>query len=298
MNKLLFTGATGFFGKNVLPVLEELNYSITTLGNSTTEIVCDISKEIPKLPHDFHLVVHAAGKAHTVPKSDSEKQEFYDVNIKGTQNLLKGFDMASNLPKQFVFISSVSVYGSDYGINISEDYPLLAKDPYGQSKILAEELVQNWCDKNQIICTILRLPLLVGEKPPGNLGAMIKALDRGYYFNIDGGKAKKSMVLAKDVAFFISVVAPVGGIYNLTDGNHPSFSDLSFAISKKKSLSIPLVLARLIGKFGDLIGDKAPINSLKVKKITADLTFDDSKAQELLNWKPEPVLQYLKRNTI
>lgn len=295
MNKLLFTGATGFFGKNVLPVLEELNYSITTLGNSTTEIVCDISKEIPELSHDFHVIVHAAGKAHTVPKSDSEKQEFYDVNIKGTQNLLKGLDMASNLPKQFVFISSVSVYGSDYGINISEDYPLLAKDPYGHSKILAEELVQNWCDKNQIICTILRLPLLVGKKPPGNLGAMIKALDKGYYFNIDSGKAKKSMVLAKDVASFIPIAAQFGGIYNLTDGDHPSFSELSFAISKKKSFSLPLFLAKFIGKVGDILGDKAPINSLKLKKITSDLTFDDSKARELLNWSPETILDYLKR---
>ena len=106
------------------------------------------------------------------------------------------------------------------------------------------------------------------------------------------------MVLAKDVAFFIPKVALVGGIYNLTDGNHPSFSELSFAISKRKSFSVPLVLAKFIAKFGDILGDKAPINSLKVKKITSDLTFDDSKAREFLDWKPEPILGYLKRKKI
>lgn len=298
MNKLIFTGATGFLGKNILSVLKELNYTVKTLGNSTTDFICDISKEIPQFSEGFDCVLHAAGKAHTVPKSDIEKQMFYDVNVKGTQNLLKGLEMVGYLPKQFVFISSVGVYGLDYGTNINEDYPLLAKDAYGQSKILAEELVQNWCDKNQITCTILRLPLLVGEKPPGNLGAMIKALDKGYYFNIDGGKAKKSMVLVKDVASFIPIAAPVGGIYNLTDGSHPSFSELSFAISEKNSFSLPLFLAKLIGKFGDVLGDKSPVNSLKVRKIVSDLTFDDSKARRLLNWNPEPILDYLRRKKI
>jgi hypothetical protein len=41
----------------------------------------------------------------------------------------------------------------------------------------------------------LVLPLLVGENPRGNLGVMMRAIDKGYYFNIGGGKARKSMVL-------------------------------------------------------------------------------------------------------
>jgi nucleoside-diphosphate-sugar epimerase len=243
------------------------------------------------------LVVHCAGKAHSIPKTDFEKKQFYDINVTGTINLLKGLK-ESGLPNQFVFISSVSVYGQEIGSCINENHSLDAKDSYGLSKIKAEKVILDWCEENKVICTILRLPLLIGKNPPGNLGAMIKAINKGYYFNIDGGKAKKSMVLARDVASFIDIVAPVGGIYNLTDGIHPNFSQLSLAISNKKSFSLPLNLAKLMGKIGDIIGDKFPVTSLKIKKITSDLTFDDTKARELLNWKPEGVLVYLKKEKI
>ncbi|MEO8255310.1 MAG: NAD-dependent epimerase/dehydratase family protein, partial [Flavobacterium sp.] len=204
------------------------------------------------------------------------------------------------LPGSFLFISSVAVYGLEKGNDINEGYPLNAIDPYGLSKIEAEKLVENWCNKNQVICSILRLPLLVGKKPPGNLGAMIKAINKGYYFNIGGGIAKKSMVLAKDVASFILTVAPIGGIFNLTDGLHPNFRELSLAISKnkKQQFSLSIYAAKVMGLAGDLLGDRAPINSFKIKKITSDLTFDDSKARKLLNWKPQSILEYLKKEDL
>lgn len=104
-------------------------------------------------------------------------------------NLLRGLEK-NKLPKEFVFISSLAVYGKEEEVNINENYPLNAKDPYVLSKINSEKLIQDWCKKDNVICTILRLPLLVGESPPGNLGAMIKA-NKGYYFNIGGDKAKK-----------------------------------------------------------------------------------------------------------
>jgi nucleoside-diphosphate-sugar epimerase len=110
------------------------------------------------------------------------------------------------------------------------------------------------------------------------------------------------MVLAEDVASFIRRVAPVGGIYNLTDGYHPSFNELSLVISeskrKKKPLNLSITLAKFIGNLGDLLGDKAPINSLKLKKITSDLTFDDTKARIDLNWDPQSVIDYLKNNEV
>ncbi|MBC7915293.1 MAG: hypothetical protein H7Y07_14350 [Pyrinomonadaceae bacterium] len=45
---------------------------------------------------------------------------------------------------------------------------------------------------------------------------------------------------------------------------------------------------------GDILGKRAPINSVKLKKITSDLTFDDSKAREILGWNPTPVLKGFK----
>ncbi|KAF2081160.1 NAD-dependent epimerase/dehydratase family protein [Flavobacterium sharifuzzamanii] len=294
--KILLTGANGFLGKSIINELSQDNNHIFCLSRTSGDYAVELEKEIPVFKESFDLIIHAAGKAHSVPKSEEEKKKFRDINVRGTANLLLGLEKV-NQPKQFVFISSVSVYGQEFGIDIKEDFPLAAKDPYGRSKIEAEKIITDWCKANNIICTILRLPLLVGKNPPGNLGAMIKAIKGGYYFNIANGKARKSMVSIKDVASFISVVAPTGGIFNLTDGIHPSFFELSYAISKKKSFSLPLILAKIMGKIGDLVGDKSPITSSKVKKITTDLTFDDSKARKLLNWKPEPVLNYLKNET-
>lgn len=295
---ILLTGSNGFLGSVIKKELSDDN-NFTTLSRSNSDYIVSLEKEIPLFKESFDLVIHAAGKAHSVPKTESEKKQFYEVNFLGTENLLKGLEKSA-VPKEFVFISSVSVYGQETGNNINEDHALLAKDPYGLSKINAEELIINWCEENNVICTILRLPLLVGKNPPGNLGAMLNAIKKGYYFNIGKGQARKSMVLCIDVALIIPYVCSVGGIYNLTDGFHPSFSELSLAISKneKRYFNLPFFWAKTLGKIGDLLGENSPINSLKVKKITSDLVFDDSKARKILNWKPEIVLEYLKRETL
>ncbi|MDI6034443.1 NAD-dependent epimerase/dehydratase family protein [Flavobacterium sp. LB2P84] len=297
---ILLTGANGFLGKIIIKRLEK-EYQILALSRNCGDYQVCLDKQIPNFNHVFELVVHAAGKAHSLPKTESERKEFHCVNVIGTGNLLKGLEK-TGIPKQFVFISSVSVYGQESGSNINEEHPLEAKDPYGLSKIEAEVLVTEWCKQNNVVWTILRLPLLVGENPPGNLGAMIRAIEKGYYFNICGGKAKKSMVLAEDVAAFIPKVAMIGGIYNLIDGGHPDFYKLSAAISKQKNkktpYNLPLFMAKIIGFIGDILGDKAPINSFKLKKITSDLTFDDTKARQIVGWKSQGVLEYFERNII
>jgi nucleoside-diphosphate-sugar epimerase len=233
-----------------------------------------------------------------IPKTTKERQDFFDVNVKGSENLLRGLERAAALPKAFIFVSSVAVYGLDEGVNIDENHPLLALDPYGYSKIQAESLIQDWCKANAVVCTILRLPLLAGPNPPGNLNSMIKAIQSGYYLNINGGNSKKSIVLAEDVAKAIRDVSNIGGIYNLTDRYHPDFLELSSLIAQQlgKSLpkNIPLFIAKLLASGGDFVGDMSPINSMKLKKITADLTFNDDKAVSTFGWNPTPILNGFK----
>lgn len=295
----LVTGASGFLGKAILLELSLLKAQTLTIGRqSTNDIFCDLVLEAPIINlNNIDCVIHAAGKAHSVPKTAAEDQEFLDVNLIGTCNLLRALESLARLPKSFVFISSVAVYGCEEGTNIHEKFPLLACDPYGLSKIKAEQLVKNWCHENNVVCTILRLPLLIGKNPPGNLGTMLNGIKKGYYFNIDGGKAKKSMVLAEDVAKFIPKIKDIGGTYNLTDGAHPTFKNLSETIGKSRIINLPLIIAKLLGYIGDYLGAKAPINSKKIIKITSDLTFDDTKAREF-GWDPQNVLEYLKYNNL
>ncbi|WP_069660390.1 NAD-dependent epimerase/dehydratase family protein [Arcticibacter eurypsychrophilus] len=297
--KILLTGATGFLGNIILKTLSLYDFSVVVRNHYDTVytcIICDLSKNVPTLPL-VDIVIHAAGKAHSFPKNNAERDEFYNINVSGTRNLLEGLEL-SGLPKSFVFISTVAVYGCDCGTLIPEDRELLAKDTYGQSKIRAEELIQSWCKKNNVICSILRLPLIAGANPKGNLGSMIRGIKNGYYLDIDGGRAKKSIVLAEDIALIIPKVALIGGVFNLTDGQHPSFIELSsliaFQLGRSMPYNIPLWVARVIAKLGDLMGKGIPLNSPRLKKITSDLTFDDSKAFKVLGWRPTAVLKGFK----
>lgn len=289
--KILLTGSSGFLGSLIQRAL--LAQDVFTLGRlPTNNLYCDLALEVPQLPNSFDVVVHSAGKAHSIPRTVGEKQAFFAVNVKGTANLLQS--LTAQPPRSFVLISSVAVYGLLRGMAIDESAPLLAQDPYGLSKIHAEQLVVDWCAKHDVKCSVLRLPLLVGPNPPGNLGAMIRGIQKGYYLNIAGGKARKSMVLATDVAAIILKVAELGGIYNLTDGKHPSFAELSQAIATHLNRSSPITLPywpiKVLALLGDVLGTKFPVNSQKLLKLTSDLTFSDSAARLQLNWDPSPVL--------
>jgi nucleoside-diphosphate-sugar epimerase len=291
--KILLTGAYGFLGSKLFNVLKEQN-EILTLGTNKGDYICDLSNSQFKLNTSVDIVIHAAGKAHLTPISEAETNSFYQINVNGVNNLLVSLEK-SFIPKYFIFISSVSVYGLLKGTNVSENSPLLATDPYGNSKIIAEKSIQDWCTKNEVVYTILRLPLIVSENPPGNLGAMIKAIKFGYYFNIDGGFAQKSMVLSSDVAKYILKAGEIGGVYNLTDGYHPNMHDLSKHIARQFGKSfipnIPIKLIKLLSFIGNIFYHKFPINDQKIEKLTSTLTFDDTKARQNFGWSPFSVLK-------
>ena len=121
--KLLFTGASGFLGHNVLPLLQK-DYEVKTLGlTETDDYFVNIATSEPQLDQPFDIILHAAGKAHMVPKTEEEKNMFFDINFKGTVNLCKALEL-SGIPKSFIFISTVAVYGLEFGENITEEHPL------------------------------------------------------------------------------------------------------------------------------------------------------------------------------
>jgi len=295
MNVLL-TGHSGFLG-NVLLTYLNVNCFVSTVSRHSGDYNIDLSTTIPRFKEGFDLVIHAAGLTPEKATFKQNKAPIFEENVLCTNNLLSGLEL-SKIPKMFCFISSVAVYGADEGVLINEDSELKASSAYGISKIQSEQLVLNWCKKNNVICTILRLPLVVGSNPHGNLGSMISGIKKGIYFNIAGGSTKKSMVLASDVAKYLLKASEIGGIYNLTDGYHPSFFELSEIISsqlkKNTPKNLPFWLAKVLALIGDLFGGKAPFNSVKLCKITSDLTFDDSKAKESFGWQPISVLEGFK----
>ncbi len=297
MNKLLFTGASGFLGVNLKPLLKE-SFDVKTLGLTDEDTYnVNIANNIPEFNEPFEVILHAAGKAHIVPKTEKEKKLFFDVNYEGTKNLCKALEK-SYLPKAFVFISTVAVYGLEAGKNITEEYPLNGDTPYALSKIQAEQFLTEWCSKNNVVLSIIRPSLIAGPNPPGNLGAMIKGIKTGRYLSIAGGKARKSVLMVHDIARLLPALIEKGGVYNVCDDSQPTFRELEVLIAqqsgKKLSQSIPYWLAKPMALVGDLLGQKAPINSLKLSKITESLTFSNEKAKRELNWQPLNVLNNFK----
>ncbi|WP_298480596.1 NAD-dependent epimerase/dehydratase family protein [uncultured Maribacter sp.] len=299
--KILVTGAHGFLGSHFCKAWQEQNHEIVSLGKSNNNnIICDLSKNTPAFNKQIDIVLHIAGKAHTIPKTEAEKEDFFNVNVNGTKNLLKGLTALKEKPKSLLYISTVGVYGLNSGELIPENSSLLAKDPYGLSKIHAENLVLNWGKKNNIPVSIIRPPLIIGKNAPGNLFKMIKGIKNNRYANIGGGKAKRSMVLAEDIANFSLTLIDKQGIYNLTDGYDPSFYELSHLIGKKESkkiTNIPFFLAKLIALSGDLLSfilrREMPFSSNKLKKMTSSLTYDITLAKKL-GWAPRKVLENSK----
>ena len=297
MRKLLFTGGTGFLGKNVMPLLKE-HYEVTTCGITPDDMLkANLAKDVPELPEKYDVVLHACGKAHVVPKTEAEKQAFYNVNYQGTVNLCKALEKAG-IPKALVFISTVAVYGCEYGDMITEEHPLEGTSPYADSKIKAEKYLTEWCSKNGVVLGILRPSLLAGKNAPGNLGSMVEGVKKGFYMNIAGGKVIKSILMAKDIARLLPLLEEKGGVYNVCDTRQPSFGEISASVAKQlgkhKPISIPYWMAWCMAKVGDLLGSKAPINTYKLEKMTKSLTFSNEKARKELGWEPLDVLTHYK----
>ncbi len=297
MKILLFTGASGFLGNNILPLLRK-QYDVDTVGlTDLDDIKINMAKEVPRLNRSYDVVLHAAGKAHTVPRTKEEEQVFYDVNYIGTIHLCDALEKVG-APKSMVFISTVAVYGCERGELIDETHPLNGTSPYADSKIQAEKYLTKWCKERGVNLTILRPSLLAGRNAPGNLGSMVEGIRKGYYMNIAGGKVKKSVLLAEDIARLLPLVEDKSGVFNVCDSYQPSFGELSVSVAKqlgkRKPLNVPYWVAWCLAKTGDLLGPKSPFNSYKLQKMTESLTFSNEKAVRELGWTPVDVLTHYK----
>jgi len=296
IKKILLTGSSGFLGSYILEFLINKNYEVTKVGRSVkSDIKIDLSlNKLTKI--DVDCVIHVAGKAHVIPQTEEEKNEFFRVNYIGTNNLLYGLD--TKKLQSIIFISTVAVYGKEVGELIDEKSPLLGNTPYALSKIQAEQSIIDFGIKNNIKTVVLRLPLVTGENPLGNLRSIIKAIKKGYYFRIGKGEAKKSIISATDIANLIPELFDLNGVYNLTDTRHPMISEIDSIIAnkfKKKIKSIPINLIKVVAKIGDLFYF-LPFNSSKFEKLTKNLTFSNKKIFNDIKYRPSKGLSDIVKN--
>ena len=159
---ILITGGLGYIGSHTSIELIEAGYKIViidNLSNSSIESLRRMKKlvkyNIPfynidirdkdKLDQVFREnkidgVIHFAG-LKSVNESTIKPLEYYDNNVNGTLALIQV--MKSNNCKKFVFSSSATVYGKPSSLPITENSPLSATNPYGRSKLVIEEILQD-----------------------------------------------------------------------------------------------------------------------------------------------------------
>ncbi|MFT7300238.1 MAG: UDP-glucose 4-epimerase [Porticoccus sp.] len=330
---VLLTGGAGYIGSHACIALLEDGYDIVVLDNLSNScqesmkrvsaitgkyfpvVIDDVNDRdaLDRIFNEFQIdaVIHFAGKK-SVGESCESPLEYYRNNVAGTLTLCEA--MKAHSISTLIFSSSATVYGDPTTSPITEDFPLSATNPYGQSKLMVEEILHDlvcadelagepfWC------VALLRYfnPVgahssgLIGEDPhdtPNNLLPYISkvALGKLEQLSVYGndyptrdGTGVRDYIHVMDLADGhlnaldkLLAVSSSGGCYtwNLGAGNGYSVLEMIRAFEDVSGIAIPFqVVAR---RPGDV----------------AECWADVSKSERDLNWKASRDLREVMEDT-
>ena len=225
--KVLVTGCNGFIGKEIMRSLIASGVSTRGLGLQRAGGIpqaeyrqADITQfqQLPPVMEGVSVVIHAAGLAHLFNDIHKNHELFRQINEIGAANV--ALAAAENGVRHFILFSSVSVYGPYTQGMYDENTPCNPVGPYALSKYNAEQRVKEIAAKSGMTATILRLATLYGEGNPGNVGRLIRMLDKRRFVWIGNGSNRKSLLYKGDAARACITVAssPAAGnrIYNVS----------------------------------------------------------------------------------
>ena len=290
VKSILLTGHTGFLGSVIYKELKK-SFQVVTLGRDAS---CDYRVDFSNwdgtldLKQAIDAIVHVAGLAHNKAKN---QKELFDVNTTSVQHLLA--IAKKNNVESLIYISSTAVYGKTYGLDITENTSRLGKSDFSISKIKAERVIES-CNLDSKL--IIRLPLVVGPKPPGNLGRLSRSIISGSHICLSGNQAQKSLVFASDVASFISQWISESkresGTINLCNQAAPTFNWIENAIVESGSFRYRLrVPIRFLWRIVNWLKAKLNISIPFVGKLFYPLTFSDQLAREKFGYISKPLNQ-------
>ena len=203
---ILVTGATGFLGGEVVRQLRSQGCRLRTTGrrtSSTSDLpgyraadLCD-REALPDLVAGVDVVIHAAGLAHQHRATMSQNAEFFRINAVGTENVVRAAAAAGC--RRIVLVSSVAVYGGGWPRK-TEAAKCQPIGPYAESKMEAECVAAEIAGAFCIELVVLRMATLYGENDPGNVGRLLRAIERGRFVWLGRGENRKSLVHVEDAA--------------------------------------------------------------------------------------------------
>ena len=305
---VLVTGASGFIGAEVCATL--LAEGVTVHGLTRPG-----SRALPAgvIPHqasdlsdfvaiqaavdDVDAVVHLAARAHITREKEREAETFFErTNVEGTRNV---FELAVDAGvRRFIFASSLKVMGTYPGRPWTEEDTPLPVDPYGRSKLAAENLLSRSGEARDIEIGILRLPLVYGPGVRANMLQLFQLVDRGVPLPFRGIRNRRSILFSGNASAAILKLLKVPRltreVFFVSDAAALSTEELIRAIGLSLGRSprlfrMPRGVLTGFARLGDLADHflPAPMTSEKLDRLTGSLECDTSKLRSVTGYSPQ-----------
>ena len=290
--KILVTGGAGFIGSHIAEYLVQRGDDVTILDNLNTGKIENLSKVnndinfvngdireyklLERLVSDSDGVFHEAALA-SVQQSLKMQDEYFDVNVSGTENILK---LAKEYGFKVVYASSSSVYGNPKQIPIKESDDRSTVNPYAQTKLEAELLAEKYSEMGVKVIG-LRYFNVFGKRQSKEYAGVIKLfLDRIQQskppkINGDGLQTRDFVYIDDVVKANISAMDSDINykFFNVGSGLSISILDLANLVIDASGLSLKPIYC--------------PALSGDIKTTQADLT----SIKKLLGWQPKTKLR-------
>ena len=310
MKKILVTGATGFLGKYLAPLLKEKGFEVLALGRNAKTGAELQKKGITFCKGDFtnkaecakyfegvECVIHA-GALSTVW---GKWEDFYNANVKGTKNICEL--CIENGVKRLVYISSPSVYSAKkdrFDIHEHDVDKSNELNYYIKSKIMAEDIIKEY-NKKGLYTVVIRPRGLFGIGDTSLIPRVLRANSKIGIPLLNGGKNFVDITHVKNVAYACYLGAVTqninGEIFNITNGEPMEFRAIleQFLDSigeKPKYLKLPFgllysvsVLSEWFYRTFKLKGEPM-LTKYTVCTLAFSQTLNIEKAKKKLGYKP------------
>jgi nucleoside-diphosphate-sugar epimerase len=293
--RVIVTGANGFVGRSTCSALCDAGHDVTALvrrpggcePRAHEQVIADDNfASLSALPA-ADVLIHLAARVHVMKDSAGDPlREYRAVNVEGSLNVARAALRAG--VKRLVFISSIKALGEgEPGRPWREDDPPAPADPYGITKLEAEQALAGFGREQGMEVVVLRPPLVYGPGVRANFEQLMRAVERGIPLPLGAIDARRSMVYVGNLADAIRFVAtrpePTSGVFHVTDGEDLSVAQMIRVLAQafdKPARLLP-VPASWLRAAGALTGRTA-----QVDRLTSPLRMDSTRLRTGLGWTP------------
>jgi nucleoside-diphosphate-sugar epimerase len=313
----LVTGASGFLGQQVCRSLLADGTSVRglTRGHLAPPLGVEAVRYDDLLDRPairsalagIENVIHLAARVHIMEASSSTAlADYRRTNVEGTRVLLEE-SIAAGV-RRFVLSSSVKAVGESTEVPWTEETVPHPQDPYGISKLEAEQVLHQLADPAGLQASVLRLPLVYGPGMRANMLRLFDLVDRGIPLPFGLVRNRRSVIFSGNVVrAIVSVLgspAGAGDVFFVRDNRDLSTPELIREIAKAlrrpaRLFPVPLSLFRAAGRLGDGLSPfvKSPLNSAAVDRLLGSLAVDASKLTRVTGFHPSIPLEDGMRET-